>query len=105
MPVFAAAARISPVRRGRSCATSRSALSFLDRRRLAILLGGDVVAPCDDIALVVCLLHREVGHETRRCGTVPVVLTRLEEHPVAGADHLDRPAAPLAEPHALGDPD
>ena len=35
-------------------------------------------------------------------GAVPVVLARSEEDAVARADHLDRPAAPLAEPDALG---
>jgi hypothetical protein len=34
-----------------------------------------------------------------------VVLARLEEDSVAGADDLDRSAAPLAEPDALRDPD
>jgi hypothetical protein len=32
-------------------------------------------------------------------------LARLEEHAVAGADHLDRSAAALAEAYALGDVD
>ena len=36
---------------------------------------------------------------------VPVLLARLEEHAVAGTDHLDRPAAPLREADALGDVD
>jgi hypothetical protein len=34
-----------------------------------------------------------------------VFLARLEEDAVAGADDLDRVAAPLAEAYALGDPD
>ena len=34
-------------------------------------------------------------------GAVPVLLAGLEEDAVAGTDHLDRPAAPLAEADAL----
>jgi hypothetical protein len=34
-----------------------------------------------------------------------VFLARLEEDAVAGADHLDRPAAPLAEADAFEDVD
>jgi len=40
-----------------------------------------------------------------RGGAVPVVLVGLEEHAVAGADDLDRAAAPLAQADALGDVD
>src|SRR3954469_8758120 len=36
---------------------------------------------------------------------VPVVLARLEEDAVAGADDLDRTVLALAEADALGDPD
>ena len=55
--------------------------------------------------MLVGLLHGDVRHEPRRGGAVPVVLARLEEDPVAGADGLDRPAFALAEADALGDPD
>ena len=41
----------------------------------------------------------------RRRGAVPVLLARLEEDAVAGADDLDRAARALAEADALGDPD
>ena len=64
-----------------------------------------MLAPCDDLAGVVCLLHRDVGHESGGCGAVPVVLARLEEDAVSGADDLDRTALALAETDALGDPD
>jgi hypothetical protein len=56
-------------------------------------------------ALVVDFLHRDVGHEAVRGGAVPVVLAGLEEHVVTRADHLDLPAAALAEARALGDVD
>ena len=46
-----------------------------------------------------CVMNRERG------GAVPVILPRLEEHAVAGPDDLDRPAAPLCEPHAFDDVD
>jgi hypothetical protein len=46
-----------------------------------------------------------VGHEAGRRGAVPVILARLEEHPVTGADHLDRGAAPLREADTLEDVD
>lgn len=42
-----------------------------------------------------------MGHEPIRGGAVPVVLTWLEEHPVAGTDDLDRSAATLASADAL----
>ena len=57
------------------------------------------------LPLVVGLLHRDVRHEPRRGGAVPVLLARLEEDAVSGPDHLDRAAAPLAEADAFGDPD
>src|SRR6266511_3810989 len=50
-------------------------------------------------------LDRDVGHEPRRRGAVPVVLARFEEDAVAGADHLDGAALALAEADALGHPD
>ena len=57
-------------------------------------------------ALIVDFLHRYVGHEALGGGTVPVVLSGLEEHPLARADHLDLlSAAALAEAYALGDVD
>ena len=72
---------------------------------LAVLLVGDVLAPGRDVALVVDFEHREVGHEAVGGGAVPVLLARLEEHAVAGADDLDRPAAALRAADALGDVD
>src|SRR5436190_14861146 len=64
-----------------------------------------MLTPADDLAGVVCLLDRDMRHQPRRCGTVPVVLARLEEDAIAGPDQLDRAALALAEPDALGDPD
>src|SRR5438094_6545273 len=46
-----------------------------------------------------------MGHEAVRSRAMPVLLARLEEDAVAGADLLDRAAAALAEADALGDPD
>src|SRR5205807_5821640 len=70
-----------------------------------VLLVGDVLAPVDGAALVVDLLHRQMGHEAVGRGAVPVVLARLEVDAVAGADDLDRTVAPLAAPDAFGDVD
>jgi hypothetical protein len=81
------------------------ASSPVDERCGAILLVGDVLTPGDRTSLVVDFLHRYVGHEASWGGTVPVVLAGLEEHAVAREDHLDRPAAALAEADALGDVD
>src|SRR3977135_624364 len=64
-----------------------------------------MVARGDRAACVVDLLHGDVGHEAVGRGAVPVVLAGLEEDAVAGADDLDRAAAPLAEADALGDVD
>ena len=63
----------------------------------------DVGAPRGAGAGLVDLEHREVGHEARRRRAVPVLLARLEEHAVAGADQFDLPSPPLHEPHAFGD--
>src|SRR5436309_4188201 len=70
-----------------------------------VFLVSDVSAPRRSGALLVGLEHGEVGHEARRRGAVPVVLARLEEHAVAGPDHLDRSASPLTQANSLGDPD
>ena len=67
----------------------------------AVLLVADVVAPGRGVARSSTSTHRDVGHEAGRRRAVPVLLARLEEDAVAGADHLDRPAAPLAEADAL----
>jgi hypothetical protein len=53
--------------------------------------------------LLVDLLHGEVRHEAIRGSAVPVILARLEEHPIPGADHFDRAPAPLREADSLGD--
>jgi hypothetical protein len=55
--------------------------------------------------LVIDLLHGEVGQEAVRGGAVPVLLAGLKEHPVAGSDDLDRPAAALAEADTFRDVD
>src|SRR4051794_40104972 len=62
-------------------------------------------APADRAAAVIGELHREVRHQACRCGTVPVVFSRLEEDAVAGANDLDVAALTLAEANAFGDPD
>ena len=69
--------------------------------KACVLLVADVVAPGRGVAFLVDLDHRDVGHEAVRRRPVPVLLAGLEEDAVAGADHLDRPAAPLAEADAL----
>src|SRR5918999_5120707 len=79
--------------------------SPIDGRRGVVLLVAYVLAPGDGAARFVDLLHGYVGHEAVRGGAVLVVLTRLEEHAVAGADHLDLSAAALAEADSLGDVD
>src|ERR1700733_6065142 len=61
----------------------------LERRRRAVLIVGDMRRPRRIVALVVDLDQREMGHEPRGRRTVPVVLGRLEEHAITGADHLD----------------
>src|SRR3954447_24425703 len=73
--------------------------------RAAVLLVGDVLAPCHGAAGLVVLLHGDVGHEAVGRGAVPVILCGLEEHAVAGADRLDRAALALAPADALGDED
>jgi hypothetical protein len=70
-----------------------------------VLLVGDVDSPRRAVPFRVDLEHGEVGHEPVRRGAVPVLLARLEVHPIAGADHFDRAAAPLREPDALEDVD
>src|SRR5215207_4347109 len=81
------------------------ASSLVEGWRGTVLLVADVLAPRRGVAFVVDLHHRYVGHEAVRGGAVPVVLAGLEEHAVAGADRLDRPAAALREAEALGDVD
>src|SRR5258708_1720893 len=87
---------------GARCSTVSSAC-LLSRWSGRVLRVGDVLAPRRVGALAVDVEHREVRHETRRSCPVPMVLARLEEHTVAGADHLDRTTATLREPKALGD--
>jgi hypothetical protein len=55
-----------------------------------VLLVGYVLAPGDRAAVLIGLLHGDVGHEALGRGTVPVVLSGLEEDPVARADLVDR---------------
>src|SRR5579875_1992699 len=71
------------------------------RRGDAVLLVGHVPAPGDDLARVILLLHGQVGHETGRHGTVPVILAGLEVHPVTWSDELDLSALTLTQPEAL----
>jgi hypothetical protein len=86
------------------CRGLRLVADRVDRRR-RVLLVADGGAPAGGVSLVVDLEHGEVGHEPGRSGAVPVLLVRLEEHPVARVDRLDGPAAPLAEADALEDVD
>src|SRR3954451_17689865 len=64
-----------------------------------------MLAPGHEAAALVCLLDRDVSHESCRCGAVPVVLSWLEEDAVTRADHLDRPALALADAYAFRNPD
>src|SRR3954465_10376738 len=79
----------------------RSSMSGLG----GVLVVGHVLAPGHRAPGLVELLHRDVGHEAVRCGAVPVVLARLEEDAVAGAERLDGAALEPAEADALGDED
>src|SRR3989442_1769405 len=79
-------------------------LHLLDWRR-RVLSVADMVAPGGAVAFVVHVQHRDVSHEARRRGAMPVVLARLEEHAVARANDLDRPTATLREADAFGDED
>ncbi len=76
-------------RKGRSCDAPAlcyrqvgTSLEATGRRR-AVLLVADVLTPRDGTALLVDFLHRKVGHEAVRGGTVPVALDGLEEHAVS----------------------
>src|SRR4051794_28707441 len=77
-------------------------MGFLGRGRGAVLLVGDVLAPGDRAAVLVVLLHADMDHEAVRRGAVPMILTGLEEHAVAGSDDLDGAALALAESGTLG---
>lgn len=79
-------------------ARRKSAVAQRLFRSLAVLFIGDVLAPGRALPFVIDVEHCEVSHEAVRSGAVPVLFARLEEHAVAGADNLDRPAAPLAAP-------
>lgn len=70
---------------------------------LAVLLVGNVLASDGALALVVHLKHRQVRYEAVRGDALPVVLVRLEEHPLIEADDVDQPAAPLTGPDPVGD--
>jgi hypothetical protein len=74
-------------------------------RGLPVLLVAHVIAPGDRAAGLVVLLHGDVEHEAVGRGAMPVVLARLEEDAIAGADDLDRSALALAQADALGDED
>jgi hypothetical protein len=56
----------------------------------------------DDCVLLVGFVDGEVDHEPRGRCAVPVLLVVLEQHPVAWADDLDRPASALAQADAFG---
>src|SRR3954447_2660349 len=75
------------------------------RRPRAVLVVGDVASPRHRTARRVGLLHGDVHHEAVGRGAVPVVLARLEEDAVAGADDLHLTALALAEADTLGHED
>ena len=64
-----------------------------------------MLTPGNRAAPIIDLLHREVSHEAIGCCAVPVVLSGLEERPVAGSDDLYGAAVPLAYAETLGDVD
>jgi hypothetical protein len=74
-----------------------------DLGRGGVLLVADMLAPSRRVSGVVDFLDRQMV--MKRGGAVPVFSARLEEDAVAGTDHLDLPAAALAEADALGDVD
>src|SRR5262249_17925382 len=90
--------RLQPQVQGSGCTATRGSLVVQ-----AILVVGNVLAPGRAVAFAVDLERRDVGHEAVWGCTVPVLLTRLEEHAVTGADDLDRPAATLHGAHTLGE--
>jgi hypothetical protein len=64
-----------------------------------------VLAPGRGVALGIDLEHGEVRHEAVRGSAMPMLLARLEEHPVAWANLRDRSTAPLHAADPLGDVD
>jgi hypothetical protein len=72
---------------------------------LGVLFIAHVLAPAGAIAFVVDVEHREVGHEAVGSGTMPVLLTRLEEHAVTWSHDLDRLATTLTQADSLGNVD
>src|ERR671938_1470316 len=74
-------------------------------RGCGVFVVGHVASPYDGAAAVIGFLHGHVRHEPVGRRPVPVVLTGLEVHAVAGADLLDRRALALAQADALGDVD
>src|SRR6266567_3735363 len=83
-------------------ATFHARLGLPNGWRRSVFRVADVVLPCRAVALFIDLEHRDVSHEAYWRSAVPVILTRLEEHTVAGADDLDRCSAALGETNALG---
>src|SRR6266852_8940588 len=86
-------------------AMPRTSEPLRDRWCRGVIRVADMVSPGGTVAFRVDVEHRDVSHEARRRGAMPVVLARLEEHTVAGADDLDRPAATLGQADAFGDED
>ena len=72
---------------------------------LPVLVVGDMSAPGDGAAALVGECDCDMRHKSARGGAVPVILARLKEDAVAGADDLDRAAFTLAEADAIGNPD
>ena len=93
--------RPAPAARSRATRTRRRTPSR-STRSAGVLRVRDVSSPHGVGPVVRDLLHRQVRHERRRSGAVPVDLVGLEEHGVTGADGLDRAALGLGEPGAFG---
>src|SRR6476469_5798496 len=97
----------SPAMRRRSGPATRTSTarrrirSLADDRRRRVLLVRYMVEPRRVVAGGIELEHCDVGHEPCRGRSVPVLLPRLEEHTVAGPDHLDRPTTALCVTDAL----
>src|ERR1700678_857377 len=86
-------ARDGRKRRQRDWRNGRSAL---------VLFVADLLHPIDRLA-VERLLDGDVGHGGGGGGAMPMFLARREDHDIAGANFLDRPALALRPAAARGD--
>ena len=67
-----------------------------------VLLVADLLHPIDRLS-VERLLDGDVGHGGGWGGAMPMLLARREDHDIAGANFLDRPALALRPAAARGD--